>query len=288
MKNFFLIVNKDKDKDMHTAMKLKKYIIERGGMCYITSINKHHDSNDNSYIYTNPDDVPDNTDAILVLGGDGTMILAARDLAKLDIPILGINLGHLGFLAEVDEQDMEGTIDKLFQEEYHIESRMMLEGQLSGNDKKIVALNDIVVGRSGSMRVIDYNIYVDDILLNKYRADGIIISTPTGSTAYNMSAGGPIVEPGSNIIVLTPICAHTLNTRSIVLSPDSKIEIEICEDRHVDSEGDGRKAYFDGNTSVVLNTGDRLLVKKSKQDTKIIKLRNRSFVKILQKKMIEE
>lgn len=288
MKNFFLIVNKDKDKDMHTAMRLQKLIVERGGKCYITSINRYQDKKKHSYIYTNPDDVPENTDAILVLGGDGTMILAARDLVKLDIPILGINLGHLGFLAEVDEQDMEETIEKLFLEEYHVESRMMLEGNILGTGEKIVALNDIVVGRSGSMRVIDYNIYVDDILLNKYRADGIIVSTPTGSTAYNMSAGGPIVEPGSDIIVLTPICPHTLNTRSIVLSPDSKIEIEICEDRHADNDSDGKMAYFDGNTSLSLRTGDRLCVRKSNQDTKIIKLRNRSFVKILQKKMIEE
>lgn len=288
MKNFFLIVNKDKDKDMHTAMRLQKLIVERGGKCYITSINRHQDKKKHSYIYTNPDDVPENTDAILVLGGDGTMILAARDLVKLDIPILGINLGHLGFLAEVDEQDMEETLEKLFLEEYHVESRMMLEGNILGTGEKIVALNDIVVGRSGSMRVIDYNIYVDDILLNKYRADGIIVSTPTGSTAYNMSAGGPIVEPGSDIIVLTPICPHTLNTRSIVLSPDSKIEIEICEDRHADNDSDGKMAYFDGNTSLSLRTGDRLCVRKSNQDTKIIKLRNRSFVKILQKKMIEE
>ena len=288
MKNFFLIVNKDKDKDMHTAMRLQKLIVERGGKCYITSINRHQDKKKHSYIYTNPDDVPENTDAILVLGGDGTMILAARDLVKLDIPILGINLGHLGFLAEVDEQDMEETLEKLFLEEYHVESRMMLEGNILGTGVKIVALNDIVVGRSGSMRVIDYNIYVDDILLNKYRADGIIVSTPTGSTAYNMSAGGPIVEPGSDIIVLTPICPHTLNTRSIVLSPDSKIEIEICEDRHADNDSDGKMAYFDGNTSLSLRTGDRLCVRKSNQDTKIIKLRNRSFVKILQKKMIEE
>ena len=288
MKNFFLIVNKDKDKDMHTAMRLQKLIVERGGKCYITSINRHQDKKKHSYIYTNPDDVPENTDAILVLGGDGTMILAARDLVKLDIPILGINLGHLGFLAEVDEQDMEETLEKLFLEEYHVESRMMLEGNILGTGEKIVALNDIVVGRSGSMRVIDYNIYVDDILLIKYRADGIIVSTPTGSTAYNMSAGGPIVEPGSDIIVLTPICPHTLNTRSIVLSPDSKIEIEICEDRHADNDSDGKMAYFDGNTSLSLRTGDRLCVRKSNQDTKIIKLRNRSFVKILQKKMIEE
>lgn len=288
MKNFFLIVNKDKDKDMSIASELKDIILSKGGQCFITEVDRSQEIKEKSYIYTNPDDVPESTDGILVLGGDGTMILAARDLKKLDIPILGINLGHLGFLAEADIDNMNDTIDKLFNGEYYVESRMMLEGNVKGSENKITALNDIVVGRSGSMRVIDYNIYVDDILLNKYCADGIIVSTPTGSTAYNMSAGGPIVEPGANIIVLTPICPHTLNTRSIVLSSRSKIEIEICEDRHGENDSEGKVAYFDGNTKIDLNTGDRLCVCKSGEDAKIVKLRKRSFVEIMQKKMIEE
>ncbi|MDE5780953.1 MAG: NAD(+)/NADH kinase [Lachnospiraceae bacterium] len=289
MNRFFLIANKDKDKDFIMTGKIKALIENMGGECYIRKSDVP-ESVSSKYSYTNPDEIPENIDCIIVLGGDGTLILAARDLVRLDIPFIGVNFGNLGYLAEVEKQDIEETIYKLIEGKYNIESRIMLSGTVYRDGKELesnVALNDIVVGRSGSLRVIDFNIYVDGIFLNQYTADGIIIATPTGSTAYNLSAGGPIVEPSANIVVLTPVCAHTLNTRSVVLSAESGIEIEICDDRHntADCCDDEKIVSFDGNSNIKLIPGDRIKISKSELDTKIVKLSNKSFVEILQKKM---
>lgn len=288
MDRFFLITNKDKDIGFKMTEKIKALIEGHGKECYIRQLEEKDNSevSHGKYSYTNPEAVPEDTDCIIVLGGDGTLILAARDLVQLDIPFIGVNFGNLGYLAEVEKQDVEETIEKLVSGRYHIETRIMLSGSVYRNGtilEKNIALNDIVVGRSGSLRVIDFNIYVDGILLNQYTADGIIISTPTGSTAYNLSAGGPIIEPPANIVVLTPVCAHTLNTRSIVLSAESKIEIEICEDRH--NIEDEKLVSFDGNENVKLKSKDRIKISKSELNTKIVKLSNKSFVEILQKKM---
>lgn len=289
MERFFLIINRDKDKDFMMAEKIKSLIESMGCECFIRQ-SDIAGSISTKYIYTNPDEIPENTDCIIVLGGDGTLILAARDLVRLDIPFIGVNMGNLGYLAEVEKQDIEETIYKLVQGKYHIESRIMLAGTVYRNGEAIetnVALNDIVVGRSGPLRVIDFKIYVDNVFLNRYTADGVIIATPTGSTAYNLSAGGPIVEPPANIVVMTPVCAHTLNTRSVVLSAESGIEIEICDDRHNTADGcdDEKIVSFDGNSNIKLVPGDRIKISKSELDTKIVKLSNKSFVEILQKKM---
>lgn len=288
MDRFFLIANSEKDVGLEMADRIKSLIENMGRECHIRQI-ENEDVSDEKFSkcrYTNPEEVPEGTDCIIVLGGDGTLILAARDLVKLDIPMIGVNIGNLGYLAEVEKQDIEETIEKLVTDRYNIESRIMLSGSVYRNGTEIesnIALNDIVVGRSGSLRVIDFNIYVDGILLNQYTADGIIISTPTGSTAYNLSAGGPIIEPPANIVVLTPVCAHTLNTRSIVLSAESDIEIEICQDRH--NINDEKIVSFDGNFNVKLYAGDMIKISKSELDTKIVKLSNKSFVEILQRKM---
>lgn len=288
MDNFFLITNRDKDTDYIITEKIKNIIENAGKKCIIRQNegNMPAEKNLNGYSFTDPNEVPQNTECIIVLGGDGTMILAARDLVKLDIPFIGINLGNLGYLAEVEVQNVEETVVQLMEGGYHIEKRIMLSGTLSRNGENIcsnIALNDIVVGRSGALRVIDFNIYVDGIFLNQYTADGIIIATPTGSTAYNLSAGGPIVTPEADIVLLTPVCAHTLSTRSIVLPAVSHIEIEICADRH---RCDDKKILtYDGSENTELRAGDKIRITKSELDTKILKLSDRSFVETLQKKM---
>lgn len=282
MNNFFLITNHDKDVDNKMTDKIKNIIKNYGKKCYVYT--EHNDSSKG--YFTNPESVPSDTDCVIVLGGDGTMILAARDLVGLDIPLVGVNFGNLGYLAEAEQKDIDVLIKRLVEDDCFIESRIMLEGKVIRNDSIIeenIALNDIVVGRNGSLRVYDFNIYVDGKLLNQYTADGIIISTPTGSTAYNLSAGGPLIEPGANIIVITPICAHTLNTRSIVLSAESDIEVEMCEERH--GKTGERMVSFDGDKSIDLISGDRIVISKSTLDTKIVKVSKKSFVEILQKKM---
>ena len=228
-----------------------------------------------------PDTVPRELDCAIVIGGDGSLIEVAR-LVKSEIPILGINMGTLGYLTEVEISDLDEAIGKILDGNYQIESRMMLEGSFEKADSDI-ALNDIVVSRKGDLRVIHFNIYVDGAFLNSYEADGMIVSTPTGSTAYNLSAGGPIVEPTASMIVLTPICSHALNTSSIVLPAEDEIVIEIGEGRN------GREeevfVTFDGADVVELRTGDKVTITKSQHETKLMKLSKVSFLEILRRKM---
>ena len=147
-----------------------------------------------------------------------------------EIPLLGINLGNLGFLAEVNQTSLYSALDQLMADDYEVEERMMLEGRVYRGRKLIgqdIALNDIVIGRDGHLRVVRFKNYVNDVYLNSYNADGIIISTPTGSTGYSLSAGGPIVSPNAAMTIMTPIAPHTLNTRSIIFPAQDVITVEI-------------------------------------------------------------
>ena len=188
----------------------------------------------------------------------------------------------MGYLADVELKDFREALDRLFDGQPEIEERMMLEGSFEGQ-KEDVALNDIVVCRKGELRVIHFRLYVNGALLNSYEADGIIISTPTGSTAYNLSAGGPIVEPTASLIVITPICSHALNTSSIVLSPEDEIVVEIGRGR--DNAEQEVIVSFDGADTRVLRTGERVEIRRAKASTKFIKLSKVSFLETLRRKM---
>ena len=223
---------------------------------------------------------------MIVLGGDGTVLQAARETKKLHIPIIGVNLGTLGYMTEIEPANLKESLDRLIAGDYEQESRMMLNGKAylsDGRTEEGWALNDIVITRSGSLQIIQFNIYVNGQFLNDYKADGMIITTPTGSTGYNLSAGGPLVEPRAKLIVLTPICPHSLNQRSIILSPEDVIEIEIPQGR------EGRiqtvEASFDGTHVIPLETGDRIRIVQSEKITEFIQLNQVSFLEVLHKKM---
>lgn len=267
MERFYVITNQVKDKTLETTYRIKNYIESKGLTCVLAS---------EGY------DVPDDTECVLVLGGDGTLIRAARELRSQDIPLLGINMGTLGYMAEVEVGNIEETIDRLIAGETQTEERMMLKGTLNGNLEDI-ALNDIVLSRTGTLRLIQFKIYVNGMLLNTYNADGVIISTPNGSTAYNLSAGGPIVEPTASMIVITPICSHALNTSSIVLSAEDEIVLEMGEGRDGRIEEAGLS--FDGERNIEIQTGDRIVIRKATDTTKLLKLSKVSFLEILRKKM---
>ena len=211
---------------------------------------------------------------------------AARDVVHRDIPLLGINLGTLGFLAEVEGAAVYGALDQLMADDYEVEKRMMLIGTVYRGDTVIgedIALNDIVIGREGPLRVVRFNNYVNNEYLNSYNADGIIISTPTGSTGYTLSVGGPIVSPNAFMTILTPIAPHTLNTRSIVFPAEDVITVEMGEGRHRDCERG--VASFDGDSVIHMVTGDRIVIRKAEAETKILKLNHLSFVEVLRQKM---
>lgn len=283
MKKYYIITNPSKDIDLAVTNQIATLLQSKGMIVNKNTIEEY--SNIPNGNYTNPDDIDNNTDCIIVIGGDGTLIQAARDLKDKDIPMIGVNLGKLGFLAEIEKNSIHDTLHMLVHDDFTIESRIMISGSIYRNGIKIqnsIALNDIVFGRSGTLRVVDFKVYVNNQFLKLYSADGVIITTPTGSTAYNLSAGGPILEPTANIIAITPICPHSLTSRSIVLSADSMIQIEICEDRHL-AECE-TKIYFDGNASFALQVGDIIEINKSELDTKILKLNRMSFVEVLHKK----
>lgn len=283
MKNILLITNKEKDPSGSYTERIKHYLNSNG---VNVVLNMNNGSLDNA--------AQDRLDCALVLGGDGTLLKAARDMMEYEIPLLGINLGTLGYLAEVEIINIEQALNKLLKGDFIREERMMLEGtifrtKIDENDKVSeihdFALNDIVIARCGSLQMLKFDIYVNERFLNGYSADGIIVATPTGSTGYNMSAGGPIVEPAANLIMLTPICPHTLNTRSIILSPEDEVIIDIPSGR----EGSVQtiEANFDGTHNVPLKTGDRIVIRRAAKTTGILKLNTESFLEILHKKMAD-
>lgn len=304
MKHFYLITNEIKDPLGQYTERITTYLKARGGE--ITCVDNTAEAID-AAIYksgTPGAEAADNgrTDeaaCALVLGGDGTLLRAARNMTDSDIPLLGMNLGTLGYLAEVETGSIEQALDRLLADAYTREERMMLEGRVYLQDKADVttetaadtgieenyALNDIVISRCGSLQILNFDIYVNGQFLNSYSADGMIVATPTGSTGYNMSAGGPIVEPAANLLLLTPICPHTLNTRSIVLAPEDEIRIEISQGK------DGRmqtvEANFDGSHKVIMRTGDSIMIRKASRTTGILKLNTESFLTVLHKKMNE-
>lgn len=280
MKHFYLITNEVKDPQGTYTERITAYLESRGGR--VDCIDNTACAAVNAVASENGEET-----CVLVLGGDGTLLRAARNMIDKDIPLLGINLGTLGYLAEVEIGSIEPALDKLLADDYTKEERMMLEGQVERKHQSEgnFALNDIVISRCGTLQILTFHIYVNGQFLNSFSADGMIVATPTGSTGYNMSAGGPVVEPAANLLLLTPICPHTLNTRSIVLAPEDEIRIEIPQGK------DGRlqsvEANFDGSYKIGLMTGDSIVIRKAAKTTGILKLNTESFLAVLHKKMSE-
>lgn len=274
MNRFYIVTNDGKDPDFTVTGKVKRLLEKAGKTAYLCV------KDDEKRIVR--DSIPDKIDCVIVIGGDGSLIDAARVFHAREVPILGINMGTLGYLTEVEVNDIDEALNRLMSGDYALESRMMIEGTFEDGERD-VSLNDIVVSRKGVLRVLHFKLYVNGELLNSYEADGIIISTPTGSTAYNLSAGGPIVEPTASMIVITPICSHALNTSSIVLSAEDEIVIEIGRGRN----GTVEEVFttFDGADMVSLKTGERVVIRRSNADTKLVKLSKIGFLEILRRKM---
>ena len=275
MKRFFLITNEAKDPQGVFTKKIADVIEKRGGEAVCVA-------NEKQALEAQGEA---GVDCALVLGGDGTLLRAARNITDSRIPLLGINLGTLGYLAEVESACAEEAIEKLLADEFVREERMMLTGRMAGALEEQYALNDIVISRCGSLQILDVRIYVNDRFLNDYCADGVIVATPTGSTGYNLSAGGPIVEPSARLLLLTPICPHTLNTRSIVFSPEDEMTVEIPEGK--DGKAQMVEANFDGSNTITLQTGDRIVIHRADKTTGIVRLNTESFLAVLHKKMSE-
>lgn len=282
MKHFLIITNSFKDKNLKLTNEIKEYIEKKGGNCQCFTST----GDDAKHAAPEADAIAQETECVLVLGGDGTLIRAASKLVEQNMALIGVNLGTLGYLCELEESNVFAAVDELMEEHYTVEKRMMLCGygiKQSEKTERKVALNDIVIHRTGALSVVNLIVFVNGEYLNTFRADGIIISTPTGSTGYNMSAGGPIVDPKASMILITPINAHNLNSRSIVIGAEDEVMIEIGERRSQKDET--VEVSFDGDNAVGLEVGDKFLIRKADSTTRICKLNNMSFLEILRKKM---
>jgi NAD+ kinase len=213
------------------------------------------------------DDLFDWADLLVVLGGDGTLLSVARSMGTRDVPILGINLGTLGFLTEVNVEEMIPALDRVLAGDAGIETRMRLEAVVQRDGREVAryqALNDAVIAKSARSRMIDLETFADRLRVTTYHADGLIVSTPTGSTAYSLSAGGPVVQPVIGAFVLTPICPHSLNHRPIVMPADVALEV-VIHDR-----GGEVSLTVDGQEWVDLEDGDRVKVHRSPHPVSLV------------------
>lgn len=282
MKDFFIITNSYKDRDLVLTRQMQEYIETKGGSCGYYVSRGAENANDT----IPPEVLPQRLDLIFVIGGDGTLIRAARDTAQKNVPLIGVNLGTLGYLCELEEATVYGAIDQIMDGQFVLEQRMRLSGAPVRSGRQLprqAALNDIVIHRSGALQLVSLIVYVNGQYLNRFDGDGVIVSTPTGSTGYNLSAGGPIVDPKARMILITPISSHNLNAKSIVIGAEDEVVVEIGTRRR---ERDEQVVVsFDGDQNVELDVGDRIVICQAKEDCRILKLGQLSFLEILRKKM---
>lgn len=220
-------------------------------------------------------------DILLVFGGDGTLLRAARETAGCRTPMLGVNIGSLGFLTAVPSDGLESAIDHLLAGEFTLESRALLEalGHRAGRPLAQTAFNDVVISRGIATRLIELEVRIDGEPLTRYRCDGLIVCSPTGSTAYSLAAGGAVVFPTAEVLELTPICPHTLSNRSLIVPLRSLIEVTVI------SQNLSTILSVDGQAAGELSTGDRVTIRRSRQTVELVHLAGASFCETLRKKL---
>jgi Predicted sugar kinase len=287
MKHFYLIANPSKKGSAQVARQIAEYLQAHGAVCEGSAQEKRREGA--AYGYTDKSCIPKETQCVITLGGDGTLIQAARDLVELQIPMIGVNMGTLGYLTQVAHGEaVQPMLDALLEDNFRLERRMMLEGAVTKGrkadskkeEKGGIALNDIVLTRKDVMQVLKFQVYVNGEFLTEYTADGMIVATPTGSTAYNLSAGGPIVRPGAKLIVLTPVCPHSINSRSIILSHKDRVGIRVLE-----NVGQKQMAVFDGDQVVNLDDTEVLEIRESESFTTLIQLKDVPFLVNIREKL---
>ena len=228
------------------------------------------------------ENVAGEVDLILVLGGDGTMIATARMIGDREVPVLGVNYGGLGYLAEFRIEELYTALESILAGNYRLDRRVMLAVELRRDDappKTSRVLNDVVINKSALARIIEIEAFLNHQFVNSFRADGLIVSTPTGSTAYNLSAGGPVIFPSMNAVVITPICPFTLSNRPIVVPDDAEIELLLKTD-HEDVA-----LTLDGQVGFPLKVGDRVAIQKSQTTFNLIQPSNRNYFDVLRDKL---
>ncbi len=287
MKNIGIVSNNEKQEAVKIAKKIYEYLTGKNVRVLLIETDKM--PKQYSLPSVSEKEFSSKNEIIIAVGGDGTFLRASKYCFEHEIPVLGVNVGNLGFLTAVDTKNICCAIDNVLEGSYDIEERMLLEGRFFKGKKMIenldlyyMALNEFTITRTMIGKIIKFEIMVNGISIKSFAADGIIISTPTGSTAYSLSAGGPIVEPKSEVIIITPICPHTLLSRSIILSPENNLEIKVNSKNNEDSFGvDGKIKSFNIREDYIFK------VKKSKLKLKIISFSKDMFFKVFKEKFIE-
>lgn len=283
MKRVILTPNPYRDKNFQTVRNAVKILKDAGvstALCLPFEVDHTYDLPKDLH-FTRLDRELQNADAVVCFGGDGTILHMAKAATKRGIPILGVNIGTMGFMAELESTEMD-KLAQLAEEKYTIESRMMLDVTVH-RDRDIIfhdiCLNDVVITKGAVARIVYMSVQCDGVQAMEFGGDGVIVATPSGSTAYSLSAGGPVVEPGADNIIVTPICAHDIVSRCIVASGNRVVTVAL-------GQNSKRNAYLsvDGGKALRLNLGDVTTVRKSKYETKLVKLNDRSFYDVVNTK----
>lgn len=272
MKTIALFPNEKKKQSFELAIRIREFFEERG----VTVLAEEEKAPKIGALPISSVD-PKKIDFLISMGGDGTLLRITHHFSHIDAPILGINLGHLGFMADIPASDVFPSLIDLLDGAYTIDKRLVLKAV--SQKQTLHAVNDIVLHRAQNYSLIELAIHADGIYINTFVADGIIIATPTGSTAYSLAAGGPILAPNLDAIVLTPICPHTISNRPIVLTTDRKIEIEYT------SRYDPIDVRADGLAAFPMKSGDKLHIEKSSRTFKLVNLRRNEYFSTLRKKL---
>ena len=283
MKRVVLTPNPYRDKNFQTVRNAVAILEESGietRLCLPFEVDKTFELPSDLTFYKLERELP-NADLVICFGGDGTILHMAKAATKHSIPILGVNIGTMGFMAELENNEME-KLKQLAKGEYKIDRRMMLDVTVR-RDREVlyrdICLNDVVITKGAVARIVHLSVRCDGVQAMECGGDGIIVATPTGSTAYNLSAGGPIVEPEARSILVTPICAHDMVSRSIVTSDKRTISVALVRNAR-------RNAFLsvDGGKAIRLNMGDITTIRKSNMETKLLRLKERSFFDVLNTK----
>lgn len=273
--NFGVISNKSKDPDRKLLDFICEKIISKNGhITFAIEMDKHDDLNGV---------LLSDSDLLISMGGDGTFLNVARQTAEFNIPIMGVNTGSLGFLSAIDIKEIDSAMDMVLKKEYSLDERMMVKAEIIRNDKKsdyFHALNDIVIARGLLSRIVNLKVFIDGAFVDNFPGDGVIVSTPTGSTGYSLSAGGPVVDHGLDLMVITPICPHIMHAKSFISGPDSIIKIDVI--------GKGEFSCIltaDGQLGHELSGGDTINITKSELSVKVIKFTGTALFSTLRNKI---
>ncbi|MCR5432209.1 MAG: NAD(+)/NADH kinase [Lachnospiraceae bacterium] len=279
---YCLVTNATKDKGLKVTNEIANRIRNAGHECIV--ISDIDFKGDSAGILRGLEPVDATCKCCIVLGGDGTLIRTSRILCAGGVPVVGINLGMLGFLSVIEKNNIDKALDNILSGNYIVEDRMMLRADIPGQNayKGIIALNDIVVTRSGRSRLISVAVKVNGVQAAAFLGDGVIVSTPTGSTGYNLSAGGPIVKPPARLMIITPICPHSFNSRSIVIDDGDRISLSI--NAKDGSNGENAVITVDGQDVLEMDSDDELVISCYEKTAKLVRFEDTSFFGVIDKK----